>query len=389
MQQGQISFTRTERVLFGQAVTTALPAEADRLGAQRVYLLVSRTLNRESDVIDRVRAALGARFAGLCDHMPAHSPREAVIACARDARSAGADLLVNIGGGSTTDGAKAVTLCASHAVDEVAGIDRYIASLDGNGRLQPADFPAPDLPLICVPTTLSGGEFNPRAGITNSALGRKQSIVHPGLAPRSIILDPDATRPTPEWLWLSTGIRAVDHAVESFCSLNANDYVDGAALQALRLLAEGLPRVKADPEDLEARLKCQMGAWLSMSGPVLGVHMGASHAIGHILGGSAGVPHGHTSCVMLPAVLRYNESVNGDRQKALAAALGRPGEAAADLLHELIAGLALPRRLADVGVEEAEFERLAGLCMHDAWTHSNPRPIAGPEQIVEILRLAA
>ena len=171
--------------------------------------------------------------------------------------------------------------------------------------------------------------------------------------------------------------------------MNANAYVDGSALQALRLLTEGLPRVKADPDDLEARLQCQMGAWLSMAGPVLGVHMGASHAIGHILGGSAGVPHGHTSCVMLPAVLRYNAPVNGARQAALAAAMEQPEAPAADLLHALIEGLGQPRRLAEVGVGEADFERLAALCMHDAWTHSNPRAIAGPEDVVDILRLAA
>lgn len=389
MQRGQITFTRTERVLFGQPVAEALPSEAERLGAERVFLLVSRTLNRESDVVARAREGLGDRFAGLCDHMPAHSPRDAVIACAEQVREAGADLLVNIGGGSTTDGAKAVTVCVSHGVREVAGLDAYVGSLDENGLLRPAAFEPPTLPLICVPTTLSGGEFNPRAGITNPTIGRKQSIVNPGLAPRSVILDPAATRPTPEGLFLSTGIRAVDHAVEGFCSVNANAYVDGSALQALRLLTEGLPRVKADPDDLEARLQCQMGAWLSMAGPVLGVHMGASHAIGHILGGSAGVPHGHTSCVMLPAVLRYNAPVNGARQAALAAAMGQSEAPAADLLHALIEGLGQPRRLAEVGVGEADFERLAALCMHDAWTHSNPRTIAGPEDVVDILRLAA
>ena len=138
--------------------------------------------------------------------------------------------------------------------------------------------------------------------------------MHRGIVPESVILDPAVTVHTPEWLWLSSGVRAVDHAVETLLSLDANDYTDGTSLQALRSLGAGLAGVKADAGDLDARLRCMMGAWLSMVGIVSGTRLGASHAIGHILGGSAGVPHGHTSCVMLPYVLDYNAPVNGERQ---------------------------------------------------------------------------
>src|SRR5207245_3915236 len=142
---------------------------------------------------------------------------------------------------------------------------------------------------------------------------------HPCLTPPSVISDPATTHPTPEGLWPSTGIRAVDHAVETFCSIDGNAYAASTALQALRLLGGGLAAVKRDPADLAARLDCQIGAWISMTGIVGGTRMGASHAIGHVLGGSAGVPHGYTSCVMLPAVLAFNAAVNGDRQAELSA----------------------------------------------------------------------
>jgi maleylacetate reductase len=131
-----------------------------------------------------------------------------------------------------------------------------------------------------------------------------------------------------------------------------------------------------------------MGAWLSMVGIVSGTRLGASHAIGHILGGSAGVPHGHTSCVMLPYVLDYNASVNCARQRDISAAMGQTGKPASQVLDAFIRNLGMPRRLRDVNVAENDLPRLARNCMLDDWTYSNPRPISGPEQVMEILKAA-
>lgn len=388
MQQGEIVFTRMNRVIFGSAAAEAVAGEAERLGAERVFLLVGGTLNRETDEVDRLQEALGERFAGLCDHMPSHSPRDAVVDCANAAHAAGADLLVTFGGGSVTDGGKAVTLCLEHGITGIDGLEPLHTWLDDDGVRQFPDIGTPKVRQIVVPTTLSGGEFNARAGVTDPRVKLKQSYMGPGIIPESVILDPAVTVHTPEWLWLSTGIRAVDHAVESYLSIDANDYTDGTALQALRLLGEGLPRCKEDPKDLEARGKCLMGAWLSMAGVVTGTSMGASHAIGHILGGSADVPHGYTSCIMLPYVLAWNQGVNGHRQADVAGAFARPGDAASEVLHDFIAGLGMPRRLADVGIEPEQLPQLAKNCMLDAWTYTNPRKIDSPDQIMEILATA-
>jgi maleylacetate reductase len=389
MQRGSIVFTAMERVIFGRPAAEAVAAEADRLGAKRVFILSGGTLNRETDEVARLTAALGPRFAGLCDRMPAHSPREAVVACANAARAAGADLMVTFGGGSVTDGGKVVTICLEHDIRDVDGLEPFRTIVDAEGVRHIPPYAGPKVRQITVPTTLSGGEFNARAGCTDTARQLKQSYENRLIVPVSVVLDPAPTVHTPEWLWLSTGIRAFDHAVESYCSLDANAYVDGAVLQALRLLHRGLGRVKAEPGDLEARLDCQIGAWLSMTGVVSGVRMGASHAIGHILGGTAGVPHGYTSCVMLPSVLAWNESVNGARQGEISAALGRPGVPASEVAHEFIAGLGLPRSLAAVGVSANRFPLLAENTMGDSWTYSNPRKIAGPEDVLRILELAA
>ena len=116
---------------------------------------------------------------------------------------------------------------------------------------------------------------------------------------------------------------------------------------------------------------------------------GASRAIGHVLGGSCGVPHGYTSCVMLPHVLRYNRAANAERQALVAEALGHPGEDAADVVAAFIAGLGLPGRLADVGVGPERFATIATTAMHDKWLHTNPVKITSPEQVLKILEAAA
>jgi len=386
MQAGEIVFTGMERVVLGRPAAEAVAELAQRLGAQRVFLLAGGTLNRTTDEVTRIAAALGPRYAGVHDDMPSHSPRDAVVACANKARAAGCDLLVSVGGGSTTDGGKAVTICLEHGISEPDGLEPFRTVVDSvTGKRTFPEYRAPKVRQICVPTTLSGGEFNARAGVTDSKLRLKQAYIHPGLIPLAVVFDPAITVHTPEWLWLSTGIRAVDHAVETYCSLDRNAYTDSTSLQALRLLGRGLPAVKRDPKDLAARLDCQIGAWISMIGIVSGTRMGASHAIGHVLGGSAGVPHGYTSCVMMPAVLAFNATVNGDRQAEIATALGAPGQPASEVLDRFIGGLGLPRRLRDVGVKHDDLQRIATNCMLDDWTFSNPRKINGAQEIVPIL----
>ncbi len=275
---GHLRFGRMEEVLYGQPAAPALGGFAERRGARRVFLMASGTLNRETGEIDRVRQALGPRLVGEFDAMPPHSPRAAVIEAANMARAAGADLIATFGGGSITDAAKAVQLCLANDIATPDGIDRL--------RDGPADGLAPPtVRQVSVPTTLSGGEFSDLAGITNEATKTKEKLQHPGIIPQAVILDPAVTVHTPEWLWLSTGIRAIDHCVEGICSALANPFGDAQAIKGLEMLSRGLPRVKADPGDLDARLDCQMGTWLSMGPLAAGVPMGASHGIGYVLGG--------------------------------------------------------------------------------------------------------
>jgi maleylacetate reductase len=388
MLSGVYRFPEMERVIYGMPYAEALAQEVDRLEARAVFVLASGTLSRESDLVERLRRVLGNRFAGLCTKIGAHTPRVDVVAAANGAREAGADLLVTLGGGSVTDAAKMVALALANAVEHPADLDRYRAEVGADGTVRRPPVKAPQLRIIAIPTTLSAGEFTAAAGCTDSERRVKESFAHPLMMPRIVILDPAASVPTPLWLFLSTGIRAVDHAVEDICSPDCQPLSEAAARQALRLLAQGLPAVKADPGNLEARLACQLGAWMSMIGSQTGVSKGASHGIGHVLGGTAGVPHGYTSCVMLPHVLRFNQAVNADRQAIVSDALGRPGEPAAEAVAGLVAALGLPSRLREVGVREDQLDLIARESMHDRWVHKNPRKIDGPMVVKGLLEAA-
>jgi maleylacetate reductase len=381
---GRVVFGAMDEVVFGRPAAEAVVAQLDRLGAARAFLMVSGTLNRESDEIEKIRKALGSRCVATFDAMPPHTPREAVIAATEQARAANADLIVTVGGGSITDGAKAVQLCLANNVGSVDDIDRIRAS---KGVAPPMN--APTVRQISVPTTIAGGEFSAIAGVTNARTKVKEMLRHDLVMPRAAILDPAVTVHTPEWLWLSTGIRAVDHCVEGLCSREAHPYADAQALKGLSMLAQALPRVKADGRDLDARMDCQIGTWLSMGPLSAGVPMGASHGIGYVLGAVYDVPHGYTSCVMLPSVMRWNRGDNAERQALVSAAMGHPGKDASQVLDGFIRGLGLPRSLQDVRIGPEHFDRIAEQAMGTPWIPRNPRKIDGPAQVREILVLAA
>ena len=384
MHKGRVVFGAMDEVVFGHPAAEAMVAQMDNLRAARAFLMVSGSLNRNTGEIEKIRKALGSRCGAIFDAMPPHTPREAVIAAAEQARAAGADLIVTVGGGSITDGAKAVQLCLANNVHTVEDVERIRTH---KGVAPPMN--APTVRQISVPTTIAGGEFSAIAGVTNARTKVKEMLRHELVMPRAVILDPAITVHTPEWLFLSTGIRAVDHCVEGLCSREAHPYADAQALKGLAMVAQALPRVKANPDDLDARMDCQIGTWLSMAPLSAGVPMGASHGIGYVLGALFDVPRGYTSCVMLPSVMRWNKQDNAERQALVSEAMGQPGKDAADVLDRFIRGLGLPRSLQDVRVGPEHFETIAEQAMRTPWIPRNPRKIDTPAQVREILLLAA
>lgn len=385
----ELRFTRTERVTMGMPAADALLDQAQAMGCKKVFLLTSTTLREKTDEIAKIEKALGSRHAGTHSGIAPHAPRADVLEAANAARDAGADLIVSVGGGSATDAAKIISLLIKHDVRTVEDFEPLRTYVTDDGEVINPITVGPDIPVICVPTTLSGGEFNALSGSTDEVTQHKQGYEHRNMAPVMVVLDPAITVHTPEWLWLSTGVRSVDHAVETLSSDKSNDFADGLAESALKLLVEGLPRVKADPTDLEGRLKCQVGAWQSMISIIGGVPMGASHAIGHILGGTCDVPHGYCSCVMAPYVLQWNAEYDDSRQKRTLAVLGNTHPTAAEALDAFIRGLGMPRTLSEVGVDESRFQQVSEYTLLDIWGRTNPRPISTAADVMQILRLAA
>jgi maleylacetate reductase len=372
-----------ELVLYGRDAAEAVSETARTFGAKRLLLTTTRSLSQGP--ARRLADELGDLVVGVFERIEAHSPRDDVIAGAEAARAVGADLLVALGGGSAIDATKAMQLCLWAGLTQADELDDYRAGQTAAAKL------APGIRMIAVPTTLSAAEFTPFAGITDRHRRTKEGFTHRSLAPRAVILDPALTLATPPLLWFSTGMKAVDHAVEQLCHPLPAPHADALAAEGLRRLSRGLRASKAAPADLDARLDCQFGMWLAISGIGSGRGMGASHALGHTLGGSYGIPHGVTSCVTLPAVLAWNAAgdpgTDTGRQRVVAELLGAPGTAA-EAVKALVRELRLPTDLAMIGITPDHFEAIAQHTMHDRGIASNPRTIRSPADLIEILRLA-
>lgn len=303
-----------------------------------------------------------------------------------EARQAKADILISLGGGSPIDAAKAVALSLSEGVTSVEEL--------GACRQKPLQ--GKPIDHIALPTTLSGAEFTCVVGITDEVRRVKDIYVAIPLIPKHVILDPDLTVFTPPWLWASTGMRAVDHAVERIYSPGHQPVVDTLSLQSLRYLFQNLPLCLKDPQNMEARIHCQLASWMCNFG-FLTVGTGISHAVGHQLGGHCNVPHGYTSCIMLPHAMEYNLPVVADRLALMAGAAGvepqnldekTAAAAAIGAVRKLVSDLECPARLRDVGVAETDFSALAEAVMAEAPFISNPRRIEKKDDVIDLLRKA-
>jgi maleylacetate reductase len=385
MLSGTHRFPRQDQVTYGRPAAEVVKELAVSYGAHR--LMITTTASLADNLAAQMAADLGSLCVGVFSGIGAHSPREGVIAGAAEARRLDADLLVALGGGSAIDATKVMQLCLWAGLTKTEHLDPYRAGR-GSDRVKVGEIPA-GVRMLAVPTTLSAAEFTPFAGVTDMARHAKEGYGHPLLAPRAVILDPAMTLATPPMLWFSTGLKAVDHAVEQLCNPTRAPYADALAEDGLRRLTRGLAATNADPADLDARLDCQFGMWLAMSGVGSGRGMGPSHAIGHTLGGSYGIPHGITSCIVLPAVLKWYGTSAADRQALISGLMGARGQSASEAVKGLATGLGLPTDLRSVGIGPESFQAIAEHTLHDAGVRSGARPIAGPQDIVEILELAA
>ncbi len=344
-----------------------LAEELRRVGARRVLLVTTRSAVEDRKLAPAVESLLGDRLAGRVSAVGQHAPARDIAAAAETARSVRADALVSLGGGSPIDAAKAVAFSLATGIDVWKDEARARA---GAATVERA------LPHLAIPTTLSVAELSGNAGFSAEGTREKVGVSAPELRPAAVFYDAELALRTPLPLWLSTGIRAVDHAAETLLAPGDHPLPDAAAVEGLRRLRAGLLAARERPDDPGARTDCQLGAWFSFLLPGLAAR-GLSHTLGKRLGSRHGIPHGVTSCLLLPHVLRYLAPRHPQAMARIAAALGAAD--AASGVADLLARLDLPRHLAAWKLSEAEIFEAA-------------RPLATPDHpeadLVAILRAA-
>ena len=340
---GEYTYLPIERVYFGSGAISKLRNELARIGSKRSFVVTGQSVAQKTNLIARIEHAAGTKLAGVFSEIKQHAPMSGITRAATAVREARADSLISLGGGSPIDSTKII-----------------VKELSDNFQL-------PAIPHIAVPTTLSAAEFSHIAGMTDEKLNRKTGFRDLRMVPQLIFLDPELTIPTPSWLWASSGIRSLDHAVEAVYSPNHQPYIDTLALEAIRLLFQNLKVSTEDPANLKSRLNCQMAAWMSFTG-VVSVGMGLSHSIGRLIGATWNIPHGITSCLTLAEVMRMEAKRNPDRLALIAKAEGKSTEGipvetaaveAADGVFELVRGLGLSKRLRDYGIKKDDLPGIA------------------------------
>jgi len=387
MNAGMHEFLAQDRVVWGKPAAEAVVEEADRRGARRVLIVTSRTLNRKTDAVERIRAALGARCVGTFDECVEHTPRASVIAAADAARAVAPDLILTFGGGTAIDTVKVMLIALAHGLTRPEQLGDYHLGVNADGSRRVPRIEPPPCRQIVLSTTLSAAEFSNLGGCTDPVRKVKDAYLGREIGAAAVILDPAVTVYTPPWLWLSTAIRAVDHAVEGICSIQPSPLVEATSAHALELFARSLARTREAPADMAARLDCLQGAWLSGFG-IMRVPYGASHGIGHSLGAVTGMSHGYTSCIMLPHVMRWNLEATRAAQARIAAALGRADGDAPGAVGALIERLGLPTRLRDLEVGRDQLAAVARGAMENMWLKTNPRPLRELADVVRLLEAA-
>jgi alcohol dehydrogenase len=388
---GEFNFTRLEKVAFGPGKAAGLGHELERRGLKRALVVTGKTLGR-SKLLDKVTGAAGSRLAGVFKGASQHVPSRTVTALVEDYKRTGADCMVSFGGGSPID---TVKVAAKRILE---------GSRPGAAAAHTIDFEAtevpggPDLIHIALPTTLSAGEFTPIGGVTDESSNVKGGVVDPRLAPRTIILDPELTVETPAWLWTATGMRAMDHAVEVIYSSRHQLIADTLAARAISLLVNHLPASlkTTGAESVTHRGHCQLAAWFSIFG-IMSTRVGISHALGHQIGPMWDVPHGVTSCITLPHVMRFMAGVAPERFGAIAEGFGvrfdprEPRSSAlecADRTAKFIGKFEVPTRLRDVGVAREEISKIAGTVLEEVKRANTVGADVTLDQLVAILDAA-
>jgi 4-hydroxybutyrate dehydrogenase len=348
-----------------------LPAECDRVGVGRPLIVTDKGV-AAAGIVQRTLDALGQRGAVVFDDTPSNPTEQKVDEAAALYRQMQCDGLIAVGGGSSIDLAKGVAIRATHPDPLVT----YATIEGGSARI--GEHAAP---LVAIPTTAGTGSEVARGAIIILNDGRKLGFHSWHLLPKSAICDPALTLGLPPMLTAATGMDAIAHCIETFLSPAFNPPADGIALDGLERAWTHIERATHDGNDRAARLNMMsasmQGAMAFQKG--LGCVHSLSHPLGAVpVGGRTSLHHGTLNAIVLPAVLRFNEtaqSVIDERRYArMRRAMGLPdGADIAQAIHDLTARLGLPTGLAQLGVDPSTFDKVIAGALADHCHKTNPR----------------
>ena len=325
------------RVVFGAGALQQLGREIEAIGATRALVL---STPEQVESARRVAALLGERAVGVYPEARMHVPIDTARAARAEAKRLGADCAVAIGGGSTIGLGKAIALEAA------------------NGAA---------FPIVAIPTTYAGSEMTSIYGLTEG--GVKKTGRDPKVLPRSVLYDPELTLTLPIGMTLTSALNAIAHASEGLYAHDGNPIMALMAEEGIRAAAAALPRLAANPKDLDARSDALYAAWLC--GSVLGnVSMGLHHKLCHTLGGTFDLPHAEVHTVVLPHALAYNAPAAPEAMSSLGKLF--PGDPAIALV-QLAKQLGAPTALRDIGMPHEGIEIATRAALANPYW--NPRPL--------------
>jgi alcohol dehydrogenase class IV len=348
-------------IYFGAGVVASLPGILDQLGCQRPLVVSDRGL-LENGMLDRLDLEQPAIFSDVVSNPSEASALEGL----KRFRENECESIIALGGGSPIDCAKAIALLVNHPPP----LENYAFANGGLARIT-ADMP----PVIAIPTTAGTGSEVGRAALLTMAGGNKVALVSPHLIPAAAVCDPELTLQLPPVLTAATGMDAISHCVETFCSPKFNPVAESIALDGLSRACRHIGAAVFDGSSLELRTEMMMAAL--QGGLTFQKGLGLVHSLSHPLGALAksNPHHGTLNAIFLPPILRFNMSACHDKMNRMASAIGiASGEELPGWFENLSAEIGLPTRLRDLGLTREDLEPMAECATLDHCTATNPAP---------------
>lgn len=379
-----------ERVVHGRPFTDVVPQLIARFGYRRAFIVCSRSLRANSDGIDQLAAELGERCVGITDAVGEHAPIPNVLAAAAQARHAEADVLIGIGGGSVIDFCKFVQIAISGQAFTKEALLRYQWYMSEDGlEAIPTSTTEPTIRQIAVPTTLATAEWTPGGTPVDPDTRQKVRLSGMSAAPRAIVYDPALLALTPRHLLAATGIRGLDHAINSYVCVAPHPFSDVLSLEAIRLFFDNLPKLAAGPGDVQAATAAQLASWYAglVQTTMSAVH-GFSHWMTHILAPHAMVGHSEMGGVLMLAQARWMQDAGSARQNAVLDAIGGGYRTLPQAIEALLRELGLPESLGALGIDREQIEEVLPLALrHPILTRFNVREIRTADDLRAVLDL--